>query len=366
MQLLILVYFLSLIEGIVGKSCIPNDVVDELKISFPEDGKLVEKHFTLAAGLFCFDTDKCKGLVKDWYVCLNVTGYDELQCNNPIFDELPVELVSNQEYQSLSISLCNDEFGCICSSSITVQCCIEETNKVSLKEAEQLEKLEYMKYQLRNELTSEITLQTKQVPVCWVNHPWSTSLKSLYIGIKSSAFNYVKREAIRNSWLRTLRSEPNLSLRVCVYFILGEVIPSTKYPGLVDMLAEEQSHFHDLLFGDVIPVPDSYYTLTNKTLAFLRFIQGLQHPDSTDRGGVRDSNSGGKDSEGMCNSDTAEAETGRRFAMVVDDDVYIDILRWAVVLLESDTYPARLFYGGRVCTQLQIVLHLVTVSYIGV
>ena len=338
--LLICIGILSVfITNATDKSCIANDLVDDLKITSPEQGQLVERYFPLAAGLYCYEAEKCKILAAKWHVCLNVTGYDKIMCDNPIFDLLPVELISNQEHQELTISLCNDEVGCICSNTITIRCCLEENDAKAQKQVEQQQKLEYMKYQLQNEVKDDNVIQTKQTPSCWINHPSGLSLKNLYIGIRSSAFNYVKRKAIRNSWLRTLRSEPLLSQTICVYFVLGEVRPSSAHPGLLDYLYIEQSHFHDMLFDDMIPVEDKYSILSYKLLAYIQFIHMLQIQ-------IKHSN----------NSNSNSNSIDKQYVMIIDDDVYMDILRWAVVLLQSDTYPSKRFYGGRVSDKRGILV----------
>ena len=84
-----------------------------------------------------------------------------------------------------------------------------------------------------------------------------------------------ERQAQRETWIERINNDPSFSFNSCVFFILGEV-DSTNRSGeevalIQNALRVEQGIYGDLLLAEEIPVVDSYYSLVEKTSAFMRF-----------------------------------------------------------------------------------------------
>jgi len=320
---------------VVLSFCVPNQAVADLQFSSPSEGELVERLLTVSAGLFCHDAERCKHLIESWYICYLLTGESEEQrhCGTPIFDDLPIQLVSDAEDQKIELALCSDEEGCLCNATVNIKCCRSDEDLWREKEAARQNRADYMKQQLlelpasvvarrqRREAEDDLSLTDRSL----------TPSPQIYIGIKSSAYNYMKREAVRASWLGYIHQHPVLRSLFHVRFIIGAAAPAGKatttsvgwgVPGLHareinTLLKIEQSAFADLLLGDDIPVPDTYFTLTNKTLAFFAYVKRI-----TFAGGHQPN-----------------------FVMIVDDDVHLNI----PVLLELlENAPTKGLYSGRV------------------
>lgn len=123
------------------------------------------------------------------------------------------------------------------------------------------------------------------------------SPKLLYIGVNTAPGNFERRQEIRHSWMQDPWSKELLEAR----FMIGRTYP--RDDEVEDALAEEQRAHQDIIRLDV---PDTYDSLSNKTLQFLRSFRDGLVPDA-------------------------------RFVMKLDDDTFPHVQRLLEVLRKEDS-----------------------------
>ncbi|XP_054852199.1 N-acetyllactosaminide beta-1,3-N-acetylglucosaminyltransferase 2 [Eublepharis macularius] len=88
----------------------------------------------------------------------------------------------------------------------------------------------------------------------------------LLLAIKSLIPHFDRRQAIRESWGKEIRSGDVTVVRV---FLLGETPPEDNYPNLSDMLKFESETHQDILLWNY---RDTFFNLTLKEVLFLKWV----------------------------------------------------------------------------------------------
>ena len=141
---------------------------------------------------------------------------------------------------------------------------------------------------------------------------------AISIGIKSCALNSHLRAAARRTYLQKLTfsyfdNDNSTHVIFLPFFIVGDASHHSKFSSIKKLLFQEQSLFGDLLLPPQINADDSYFSLTEKTSGFLRWL--ISQDLKVD------------------------------FVVISDDDTYIDLSQLAFTLTFADV-PTQRYYAG--------------------
>lgn len=397
-------------------SCIPNNMVHDLKIVHPVEENYVEQVTTVSGNLFCYNPELCKDLINIWYLCVTVKPNFKYQGNQhissemnhticgSIFDDVAIDMLENIVEQTIVMSLCSDEQGCVCKHEIDIKCCLFDNELEQIQQHSRIEKFEYMRKTIDkyihtmnsniyinnmlnlfeheviyNQLIQQYNISIsavinnnkniykiyrQQQSMLITNH---SKFCKLHIGIKSSALNFEKREAIRNTWLNyaygaflndyfqyTL-TRLNLHIEnehvpidifgydVCVHFVIGSVNPfdsMIQKEKVLQLLQYEQSMYQDLLINEVEmdfissfvvrhPIYDSYHNLINKTMYYYRYVHQRNEAYTRFHQYIYAGNI-----------------PKNQYVLVVDDDAYVNIPYMFNMYIHI--LPSTFLYTGRV------------------
>jgi hypothetical protein len=230
----------------------------------------------------------------------------------------------------------NFSFKEICRTILVIKCCAPTTDQLTMKlyavqhylhsfnrffvrskfNNAKLQMIKYIVNQ-RNQLTQKITEKQKL-----------QNQQFIFIGIKSSALHFDRREAIRTTWLLTLyqlaesfnQQYINSQVHFHVSFLIGYSTFQHFDPRIHYYLQQEQLLYQDLLLEDTIPTLDSYYTLTDKVLFYFHYL-------------------------------TSKFAKQLDYVIICDDDIYLNV-RGLMNLFhphyQSNYLPKKRFYAGEV------------------
>ena len=306
-----------------SSTCISNPFVDYFRIVDPIDNQLVYKLFysymqtnALNKTLFLEHKD-------EFEICAKANNIE--YCHNNIFDEFLIDFTSfnitNGSTVILQKTLIHNTLGLLCTSSITLNCCVSEEQVSDYEDEQRVIKLnEYKSLLLSHTSTSYNNPQTPSF--CQ-----TSSSVSYIIGIKSAALNYNRRQLIRTTWFTSLH--PCTPVR----FLIGQVDKNDI--DLNTLLDLEQTLHGDLLLGtdDKLPVRDSYHSLPEKVLYFLSYILYTYLPDKIHR-------------------DIFPFD----YLVVADDDVYVNTTHLHAYLTDhSAQIDKQSLYAGEVSYSLLVI-----------
>ncbi|CAM9109749.1 unnamed protein product, partial [Discosporangium mesarthrocarpum] len=134
----------------------------------------------------------------------------------------------------------------------------------------------------------------------------------LVVGVKSAVGNFDRRQALRQTWMTS--DLGSMTGKVCLQFVVGNPVPGS--PEETSRALEMESiAYSDLLTGaNGLPVVDSYWSLVEKTVAFMA-LAVTQFGDF-------------------------------RYLMMADDDIYLRLDMVAEAL--DGLPPGEHFYAGQV------------------
>ncbi len=223
----------------------------------------------------------------------------------------------------------------LCTATLKLKCCVG--NEFYAKQELLKKERQLSDYSLHiDTIIKEAAPFSSGRPPLW-SHCYSRDDVEYAIGIKSWAFNFQLRQAIRNSYLsynlEVLDKNFGTKKR-CAKFIVGAVgetdtLDSHRTKHLLQM---EQAVYGDLLLDEQIPgVVDSYYNLLEKVVAFFRWLSS--------------------------SSDLP------RHIVVTDDDVYVNVSDLTIFLSSA---PTKSLYTGETIYHRKPMRDVKHINYLSV
>jgi len=255
-----------------------------------------------------------------WHQFCSGKPRESKRCGLAVFDEhaySPMESVQT----IIEISLMHNEMGLLEQETVIVMCSnIYHHPTIDQDITQLLDPIQSFlsfwdrnKYRLPSNSTSNTTL-TSPNPI------------NIIIGIKSFALNSIQRLTIRQTWLKnTVYNTYNtqfghISIKYTPYFLIGNSPNAPNGSNTLFYLQLEHSTYADMMLSPLLDVVDSYFTLTDKTLAFLQFLDGSKMD----------------------------------FLIMCDDDVYVDLQELSHIVSRR-LIPQQRYYSGEVSYCLTIL-----------
>lgn len=309
-------------------TCITNGFINTLDVLYPMENVLVHNpYYTKLSAEIVMDAAEFTKKQQEFHICARATmdiGTERVEiykeCGRSVFGQGAVYGKEGVNFLELSLHHNNTK---LCEVNVTVHCCADAVSAGAALEAKKLATLksfistgsdfERRVQQGGAQLTSYESASDR------LTFP-SGSVLNVVIGIKSSAMYSAKRQSIRSTWFKQAEYLSKDNIKIVPFFLVGNSSTAHTNATISRLLSYEQLLHQDLLLADDLPVTDSYLTLGQKVLAFMKWISVHSDGERVD------------------------------FVIMCDDDVYIDVRQLVQYLLHLRHSPGggTRFYGGEV------------------
>lgn len=305
-------------------ACIPNPVITDLHILAPVNNALVAKtYYTKLSADIKLNVAEFNLHQHEYHICATATignGVDQAQvfheCGRSVFGQGAVQ--ATEGWNDLTLAVYHNTTK-LCQVNVTVACCADAASSREFEERKQQQRLADF-HQAGKEI--ELRLSHQHQRNVYLDKLKDRNIIDIRIGIKSSALNLPKREAIRATWLKNIYDAmtANEQFRIQPYFLIGNSTLAHMDNSVLNVLRREKEVHGDVLLAEQLPVADRYTSLGEKVLGFLSWL----HKSS-------------------------QQPTDRDFVIICDDDVYVDVWQLKQYLSSlSASRPTGSFYGGEV------------------
>lgn len=316
-------------SGSVVSVCIPNAFINTLDVLYPAENNLVHNpYYTKLSAEIVVDAAEFTKKQQEFHICAIATmdvGNERVEiykeCGRSVFGQGAVYGKDGVNYLQLSLHHNNTK---LCEVNITVHCCADVVSAGAVLEAKKQATLDSFlrtgsDFKRRNQEKETESHTSKNVSIGDRFVFSERSPLNVVIGIKSSAMYNAKRESIRSSWFKQAQLASQNPINIVPFFLIGNSTNAHKNETIASLLQHEQQLYRDMLLANDLPVSDSYLTLGQKVLYFMKWVFTHSHGARID------------------------------YVIMCDDDVYIDV--WLLneflsALQHSQT--GEYFYGGEV------------------